>query len=105
MIKFGSHTTTGRLVGFGLSRENCIRLMAGQPMTVPGPALNAARHAYFGHRFEISKVGFFTEVHVYDLVGAYAWAVATGLPCFAHGEWWHCEPTSTKCLNCGHQFR
>jgi hypothetical protein len=55
-------------------------------MTVPDGALAAARHAYFGHRFEAGKLGLFPEVHVYDLVGAYAWATKM-LPCFAHGEW------------------
>jgi hypothetical protein len=52
----------------------------------PDGVLTAARRAYFGHRFEAAKIGFFPEVHVYDLVGAYAWATKM-LPCFAHGEW------------------
>jgi hypothetical protein len=55
-------------------------------VTVPDGALTAARHAYFGHRFEAGKIGFFPQVHVYDLVGAYAWATKM-LPCFACGEW------------------
>lgn len=60
-------------------------------MTVPDKVLTAARHSYFGHRFDLGKIGFFSEVHVYDLVGAYAWAT-TMLPCFAHGEWFNVAP-------------
>ncbi len=64
-------------------------------MTVPIPALDAARYAYFGHRFEPSKIGFFPEVHIYDLVGAYAWAVQQ-VPCLAHGEWVDHYPPGTS---------
>lgn len=69
-------------------------------MTVPDGALTAARHAYFGHRFEANKIGFFPEVHVYDLVGAYAWATKM-LPCFAHGEWVQHAPVTFDLLETG----
>lgn len=46
----------------------------------------AARAAYYGGRFEISKIGLVTDVHEYDLASAYPWAMST-LPCLEHGTW------------------
>lgn len=48
--------------------------------------IKAARHAYYGGRFEISRIGNVEPVHEYDLASAYPWAM-TGLPCLQHGEW------------------
>ena len=47
-----------------------------------------ARAAYYGGRFEISRIGIVAGVHEYDLASAYPWAM-TQLPCLEHGEWVH----------------
>lgn len=46
----------------------------------------AARSAYYGGRFEISRIGVVAPVHEYDLASAYPWAMST-LPCIQHGVW------------------
>lgn len=42
--------------------------------------------AFFGGRFEISRVGPLPEAHSYDIASAYPTA-ETQLPCLAHGKW------------------
>lgn len=46
----------------------------------------AARAAYYGGRFEISRIGNVKPAHEYDLASAYPWAMAQ-LPCLEHGYW------------------
>lgn len=53
---------------------------------VPEALMWAARAAYYGGRFEISRIGRVAPVHEYDLASAYPWAMAT-LPCLEHGYW------------------
>jgi hypothetical protein len=59
---------------------------APQKQELPGPVATAARAAYYGGRFEISRIGRVEPVHEYDLASAYPWAMST-LPCLEHGEW------------------
>lgn len=54
---------------------------------VPGPVHDMAGMAYYGGRFEISRVGAITEdVYEYDLISAYP-AAMPDLPCLLHGGW------------------
>jgi hypothetical protein len=53
---------------------------------LPDELALAARAAYYGGRFEISRIGTVKPVHEYDLASAYPWAMAN-LPCLEHGQW------------------
>jgi hypothetical protein len=48
----------------------------------------AVECAFFGGRFEISRVGPVPDAHQYDIASAYPTA-ETQLPCLAHGRWKH----------------
>lgn len=53
------------------------------------PALgDAVQRAFFGGRFEISRVGPVKKVFSYDIASAYPCA-ETQIPCLEHGEWRH----------------
>jgi hypothetical protein len=53
---------------------------------LPTELHEAARAAYYGGRFEISRIGKVWNVHEYDLASAYPWAMSQ-LPCLEHGHW------------------
>lgn len=54
---------------------------------VPQGVLDLANMAYYGGRFEITRVGMISqEVHEYDIRSAYPDAMRH-LPCLLHGEW------------------
>lgn len=59
---------------------------APQREDLPRDLAMSARAAYYGGRFEISRIGTVKPVHEYDIASAYPWAM-TGLPCLQHGEW------------------
>ncbi len=59
---------------------------APQRKDLPTPLAIAARSAYYGGRFEISRIGKVAPVHEYDLASAYPWAMSE-LPCLEHGYW------------------
>lgn len=62
------------------------------------PALaDAVQRAFFGGRFEISRVGPVKDVHSYDIASAYPCA-ETQLPCLACGEWRHVKDPTDKIL-------
>lgn len=56
---------------------------------VPYEAMNMARNAYYGGRFEITGVGTFRRpIYQYDINSAYPAAIRN-LPCLVHGGWKH----------------
>ena len=57
-----------------------------QPKTLPKPVEAMARAAYYGGRFEVSRVGVVPDVIEYDIASAYPYAL-TRLPCLSHGRW------------------
>lgn len=54
--------------------------------TVPVDIENYARQAYYGGRFEVSKLGDIPHVYEYDLASAYP-SVMNKLPCLVHTHW------------------
>lgn len=59
------------------------------PAQLPIEVESASHYAFFGGRFEVSRVGPYTgEVYSYDIASAYPYQ-ATQLPCLACGRWEH----------------
>lgn len=52
----------------------------------PKPVLDAANRAFFGGRFEHSRIGRIENVWGYDIVSAYPFQ-SYNLPCLEHGTW------------------
>jgi hypothetical protein len=48
--------------------------------------VKCATAAYYGGRFEVSRIGPLGTVHEYDIASAYPSAMV-GLPCLKHGQW------------------
>lgn len=56
---------------------------------LPPEVLKAAQFAFFGGRFEVSRVGPYTgKVYSYDIASAYPYQIVQ-LPCLACGRWRH----------------
>lgn len=57
------------------------------PSELPPEVDDAVRYAFFGGRFELSRIGqITTEVHSYDIASAYPYQLYH-LPCMACGKW------------------
>jgi len=79
--------TIGSYEGAGCLAQAMLRKHdAPQRADFPSKVEAAARSAYYGGRFEISRIGSVSPVHEYDLASAYPWAM-TLLPCLEHGYW------------------
>lgn len=72
----------------------------GPPLSLLDPGLALAiRSAYFGGRFEGSRIGIFRmPVNNYDISSAYPYAQATECPCLAHGKWTRITGSHTQLL-------
>lgn len=58
---------------------------------IPPDVQAMANMAYYGGRFEITRVGSIEgEVYEYDIRSAYP-AAMPNLPCVVHGKWFHCD--------------
>lgn len=62
---------------------------------VPEGVRNMAAEAYYGGRFEISRVGHVGRCHEYDINSAYP-AAMRSLPCLVHGKWKRAERDELK---------
>lgn len=63
----------------------------------------ASRAAYYGGRFEISRIGNVANVHEYDLASAYPWAMRE-LPCLEHGYWVNEYQHNNRMMVCRVEF-
>ena len=89
-------TASVMLKAMAAREQRAVRTYVGRHFGVvcrhqePGPqASEAFETAFFGGRFENSRVGPVRQpVYSYDIASAYPYAM-TQLPCFAHGRWKH----------------
>jgi hypothetical protein len=83
-IKLGSYHGAGSIASALLSKHHIKQYLDDPPSE---EIYQASLHAYFGGRFEISRIGLSPEVcYNYDIRSAYPYQI-TKLPCLKHGTW------------------
>lgn len=81
----------GKLATSLLGSHGTVKRKEVEEVTPP-EVLTMAAMAYYGGRFEISRVGQLKgNVHEYDIRSAYP-AAMQGLPCMVHGRWRQMDP-------------
>jgi hypothetical protein len=85
-LKLRSYFGAGSTASVLLKKQGAKSYLPRQENT-PEAVLNAATYAFFGGRFEISRVGpYKKKVYSYDIASAYPYQIVQ-LPCLACGRW------------------
>lgn len=74
--------------GPGSTASLILKAHGDQRAAIPANLMHAVLCAYFGGRFELSRMGpvHASELFVYDIASAYPYAM-TRIPCLLHGKW------------------
>lgn len=84
--KIPSWHGAGAIAGAVLKAHGAKEIIGGD---LPAPALEAARHAYFGGRIELFRYGYHADkIYAADINSAYP-ASMSELPDFSKGKWYH----------------